>query len=65
VVEHVGGDHAALVVVVAGGQVALQAGFQGQVGAPEPVHGQHQLELLGVDLDHAYVGGDAQQEHHR
>jgi hypothetical protein len=51
--------------VVAGGQVGLEAGLDPQVGVPKPVHRQDQLELLGVDLDQARVGGDAQEEDDR
>ena len=58
-IEHVGGDHASFIVVVAGGEVALQAGLDLQVSVPQPVHRQHELELLGVDLHQARVGGDA------
>jgi hypothetical protein len=32
---------------------------------PQPVHRQHQLELLRVDLHKARVGGKAQEEHDR
>ena len=48
--EHVGRDHALFVVVVAGGEVGLEAGLELQVRVPQPVHRQHELELLGVDL---------------
>ena len=64
-IEHVGGDHASLVVVVAGGEVGLEAGVDPQIGAAQPVHRQHQLEVLGVDLNQPRVRGEAEQEHER
>jgi hypothetical protein len=63
--EQVAGRKTPLVVVVAGAEVGLQGGRDLKVGVPQPVHGQHELNLGSVDLHHADVDGDAEEEHER
>jgi hypothetical protein len=58
VVKHIG---ALFVIVVACGEVGLQAWCDRQIRAPKAIHGQHELELFGVDLHQADVRGDAER----
>jgi hypothetical protein len=51
--KHVAGHQATLVVMMAGGEVGLQARRDRQVGTPQPVHRQHQLGLLAVGVSRA------------
>jgi hypothetical protein len=54
-----------VIVVVRGDEVRLQLGSQRQVGVAQPVHADHEHDVMGVGLAQTHERHQAHQQHHR